>query len=446
MHLRNAYLPPVALIVLAGPLFAQNWPSFRGPSGSGISTGDPPVEWSVLSGKNITWKTRIPGLAHSSPVVWGDRVFVTTAVSSRAESPELKTGWVNGSGDPANDSGTWTWKVICLDRGSGRVLWEREACSGLPKIRRHMKGSQANCTPATDGEHVVAFFGSEGLYCFTAGGELLWKKDLGTFQAGPYDAPGLQWGVASSPVIYGNKVILQCDALNGAFWASYDLASGRELLRVKRDEVTTWSTPAVIESAGRSQVVLNGWKHMGGYDLETGRELWSLSGGGDIPAPTPQYAQGLIFLTNGHGRSPIYAIRPDARGDLTPRGDGKKLPEGLAWWSPKGGSYIPTPIVLGGIFYIPNDNGIIAAIDAKSGKEYYHVRLPEAGTFSASVVAASDHLYFLSEEGDMFVIKAGEKFELLARNPMNEVCMATPAISGGRMFIRGRDHLYCVGR
>ena len=435
-----------------------NWPSFRGRNGSGIGSGSPPIRWDVKTGESIRWKTPIPGLAHSSPIIWGDRVFLTTAVSSRTDAPELKTGWLNGTGDSPAESEPWTWKLLALDRASGRIVWSQDASSGVPKRKRHLKATHANCTPATDGKRVIAFFGSEGLYSYDVEGKLLWKKDLGILESGPYNAPGLEWGFASSPIIVGEKIVLQCDALNGAFWASFDAETGRELRRVERKESATWATPAVIESGGRTQLVLNGWKHMGGYDLETGEELWKLSGGGDLPVPAPQAANGVIYITNGHGRSPIYAIRPDARGDLTPRegteNEGKKDAEkgaakhhdGLLWWKPRHGSYMPTPLVLGDNLYVANDNGVITAFDARSGEERFRTRIEGAGTFSASVVAADGRLYFASEDGDVFVLRAGNSYELLARNSMGEVCMATPAISDGLLLVRTRGHLYAIGR
>ncbi len=426
------------------PAFAANWPSFRGPNGTGIGDGKPPIEWDIESGEHIQWKTRIPGLGHSSPIVWGDRVFVTTAVPSDSSSADFKTGWLNGSGDSAADTGPWTWKVMCIDARTGHVDWQRDACSGVPKVKRHAKATHANCTPATDGKHVVAFFGSEGLYCYSDSGKLLWKKDLGILNSGPYDAPGLEWGCANSPIIHDDKLILQCDASNNAFWATFDLETGKELLHVQRNEVTTWCTPSIVESGGLTQVVCNGYKEIAGYDLKTGRRLWTLHGGGDCPVPTPQVVKDMIYLTNGHGRSPIYAIRADARGDLTPKDD-QKLPRGVVWWQPRNGSYMPTPLVLGSNLYVASDNGILAAYDTKTGKQHFRERIKGAGQFSSSIVAADDHLYFASEEGDVLVFKAGNEFRLLASNSMNEPCMATPAICDGRLFIRGRDHLYCVG-
>ena len=427
-------------------IFSQNWPSFRGPNGSGIGTGNPPINWNVETGENIKWKTPIPGLAHSSPIVWGDRVFVTTSVSSQTGSPEVKTGWLNGTGESAADSGAWTWKLLCLDRNNGKVLWERDAHSGVPKTRRHMKATHANSTPVTDGNYVVAWFGSEGLYCYNLQGKLLWQKDLGTFKTGPHNDKQLEWGYASSPIIYRNQVIVQCDAINTSFWASFDLANGNELRRVQRGEITTtWSTPMVIESKGIAQLVCNGWKQIAGYDLNSGQLLWNLHDGGDCPVPTPQWGNGTIYLTNGHGKSPVYAIKPDARGDITPE-NSATTPKGMSWWQSKGGSYMPTPLVLGDKLFLAGDNGVITVFDAHTGKELRKDRLANAGTFSASIVAAQDRFYFVNEDGDMFVFKLGQTLEQLARNSMHEVCLATPAISDGKLLIRARNHLYCLGR
>jgi len=430
------------VVVDAG--LAQNWPSFRGPNGSGVGNGDPPVKWDVESGKNVKWKTAVPGLAHSSPIIWGDRIFLTTAVCADNSEPDAKTGWLNGTGDSAPDSGEWIWMVLCLDRQDGRILWQKDAHKGEPRAARHLKATHANSTPATDGKHVVAFFGSEGLYCYDTSGKLLWKKDLGVFKCGPHKTD-LEWGFASSPIIHDGQVIVQCDALNTAFWAAFDLKTGTERKRIKRKEITTtWCTPTVIESAGHAQLVCNGYKEMSGYDLSSGERLWTLRDGGDCPVPRPLVADGLIYLTNGHGRSPVFAIRADAKGDLTP--DSEATPKGMAWWSPRGGSYMPTPLVMDGRLYVASDNGIMNVFDARNGKEIYRERIPGGGTFSASVVAVKDRLYFVNEDGVVFVMKAGDSFSLLEKNAMNEVCMATPAISDGQLFIRGRGNLYCVGK
>jgi len=443
---RHAFLSVGVTLLLTTTAVAQNWPSFRGPNGSGIGSGSPPVTWDVSAGKNVKWKVAVEGLAHSSPIVWGDRIYLTTAVSSAESEPTFETGWMGGSGDPAAEDAAWTWKVICLDRATGRTLWSSDAYTGVPRIKRHAKATHANSSPATDGKHVVAYFASEGLYCFDVDGKLLWKKDLGLIKTGPYNAPDLEWGAASSPIIHDGKVIVQCDANNTGFWAAFDVTDGKELLRVERGEVSAWSTPAVHVSPKRTQVVLNGYWHMGGYDLETGKVLWKLSGGGDVPVPTPQVTKDVIVLTNGHGKSPIYAIDPDAEGDVSPKDDESET-DGLRWSRRGGGSYMPTPIIVGDILYVGDDNGILSAMVVRSGERKYKVRLGSGGaSFSASPVAADGRIYLTNEDGDVFVVQAGDEYKLLATNQMNESCMATPAISDGDLFIRTGKHLYCVAR
>lgn len=441
-HRPNLWLASIGLMLVVPASAAQNWPSFRGENASGVGRGSPPVEWSVASGQNVKWKVEIPGLGHSSPIVWGDHIFITTAVAEVSE-PVLQTGWMRGSGDPAEEDYGWEWKVLCLNRNDGRLLWQQTACAGKPKAKRHPKSSHASCTPATDGKHVLAFFASEGLYCYDIDGQLLWKKDLGLLDAGP--TKDYQWGFASSPIIHDGLAIVQCDAFSTAFWAAFDIRTGEEVRRVRRDDASTWCTPTVVTLGGRTQLVCNGYKHMGGYDLRTGAELWKLGGGGDVPVPTPIVANELIILTNGHGRSPVYAIRPDARGALTPEGD--RLPPGLAWHNGKGGSYMPTPLAHGDFLYIANDNGILSVLEVRTGREIYKERLPQTGaTYSASPVAADGRLYLTSEAGDVHVVQMGGAFKLLASNTMDEACMATPAITDGLLLVRGVRHLFCLAR
>jgi outer membrane protein assembly factor BamB len=438
------------LWMYVAPCAAQNWPQFRGPQASGVGTGSPPASWNVETGEHIKWKVRVPGLAHSSPIVWGDRVFVTTALSSKTEAPSLETGWMGGSGESAGEDEPWSWRVLCFNKADGKLVWERVAHSGVPKVKRHAKATHANSTPATDGKHVVAFFGSQGLHCYDTDGKPLWSKDLGLLRVGPYNAPEMEWGFASSPIIHDGLVIVQCDALNTGFWAAFDIETGKEIRRVKREDVATWSTPAIYQEGGTTQLICNGYREMSGYDLGTGKQLWTLQGGGDVPVPTPLIAHNLIYITNGHGRSPMYVIKPDARGDVTPdAGDIPagiaRMPAGIAWWNPKAGSYMPTPIIVGDSLVVGNDNGILSVLDAMSGEPVYRERLSERVTYSASPVAAGGKVYFTSEDGDIVVIKAGDEYEHLATNTMNEVCMATPAISDGLLLIRGKDHLFCIG-
>lgn len=444
------FLFRVSLLLALGSMTAHaagsrgvNWPGFRGYRAKGVAEGYPtPTTWNVETSEKIKWKTPIPGLGHSSPVIWGDRVFVTTAVGGSGES-ELKVG-LYGSGKSAKDDSVHRWLVYCIDKRTGKVMWKKTAHKGVPRVKRHMKASHANCTPATDGEHVVAFFGSEGLYCYDKKGRLRWKKDLGILDAGPYNAPDLQWGFASSPVLHKGRVFVQCDTQGDSFVAGFDVRDGREVWRTARDEVSTWSTPTVYQKGSNIQLILNGYKHLGGYDLQTGEALWRLSGGGDVPVPTPVAGRGLIFVTNAHGGSaPLYAIRPSARGDISL--DGATSNEFIAWSVRRNGAYMQTPLVYDDYLYSCSDRGVLKCYEAGTGSLQYKERLGTGGSgFSASPVAANGKLYFVSEDGDAYVIRAGPTFEVLASNAMGEICMATPAISEGVLYFRTRGHLVAV--
>ncbi|MCX6626424.1 MAG: PQQ-binding-like beta-propeller repeat protein [Candidatus Solibacter sp.] len=433
----------LALVAMAAAAADGNWPQFRGPSGSGLGTGSPPAEWNVESGKNILWKTAIPGLGHSSPVIWGDKVFLTTAVPASGEA-QLKVGLYGDiasvKGEPAQ-----SFRVYCLDRKSGKFLWERTATSGPPKIMRHPKSTHANPTPATDGKRLVAFFGSEGLFAYDLNGELLWKKDFGTLDSGFYTVPSAQWGFASSPVIHEDTVIIQADVQKNSFLTALDVRTGKELWRTPRSDVPTFGTPAVAPyTAGGLkgwQVVVNGWKHIGGYDLKTGNPLWRLAGGGDIPVPTPVFLDGLVVITSAHGQGrPIYAIRTDAAGDLA---DNRSA---IAWTQERAGNYTQTPLLEGGQGYFCHDNGVLTVYQLATGERLYQQRLGGgASGFSSSPVAAGQQIYITNEDGHSFVLAPGRGYRLLAENELGETAMATPAISGGVLYIRGGKHLFAIG-
>jgi outer membrane protein assembly factor BamB len=421
-----------------------DWPSFRGPSARGVAEGKPaPTTWDVPGGKNVRWRTPVAGLGHSSPIVWGDQICASSAVSGKA-NPELKVG-LYGDIKPVEDDSSHQWLVMCFDKRTGKPLWQRTAHTGVPKIKRHFKSTHASSTLATDGRFIVAFFGSEGLYAYDMKGTEVWKKDFGVLDSGFFMVPEAQWGFASSPVIHDNRVVIQVDVQKGSFVAALHLPTGRELWRTPRNEVPTFSSPTVLVDGGRTQVVLNGWKHIGGYDFETGKELWRMTGGGDIPVPTPVVDNGLIFITNAHGKmAPIYAVRPTATGDITLK-EGETSSPQIAWSYLRDGGYMQTPIVYQGLLYVCRDNGVLSVFDTVSGQRLYQSRLADGRTgFSASAVASNDRLYFTSEEGDVYVIKAGKTFEQIVVNPLGEVAMATPAISEGTMFFRTKSHLVAV--
>lgn len=422
--------------------FAADWPQFRGVAASGLGTGTPPVEWNGESGKNIRWKAAVPGLGHSSPVIWGGRIFLTSAVPARGDSA-LKLG-LYGDIAPVEGEGVQNFQVFCFDAESGKMLWQRTAVSGQPKIKRHPKATHANATPATDGKHLVVSFGSEGLYTYDLNGKLLWKKDLGVLDSGYFKAPEAQWGFSSSPVIHDGKVIVQADVQKDSFLAAFDVKTGKELWRTKREDVPTFSTPAVAPytASGESkQVVVNGWKHIGGYDLKTGKPLWRMPGAGDIPVPTPVYADGLIVITNAHGPGrPIYAVRTDAQGDL------EKDRAAVAWQHDRAGNYMQTPLIAGGVAYFCFDNGVFSAYQLKTGERLFQQRLGAGSAgFTSSPVAAGGQLYITNEDGRSFVLEQGAAYKLVAENELGETVMASPAVADGVLYLRGRSHLFAIG-
>jgi outer membrane protein assembly factor BamB len=423
----------------------RNWPSFRGPHASGVADGQfPPISWDADKNQNIRWKTAIPGLGLSCPVVWEDHVYVTTAV--RAGGPaDLKTGQY-GSVTSVKDTAEHAWKVYCLDRQTGKVHWERTACRGVPKVKRHPKSSHANPTPATDGTHVVVSFGSEGLYCYGRDGKLLWQKSLGTLDSGWFYDADVQWGFGSSPIIYKGLVIVQCDVGKGSFAAAYRVADGKQVWRAARDEVPSWGTPTIVEGPRRVELVTSATRHARGYDPLTGAELWRLPRLSEITVPTPIYGEGLIFIASGYSPvQPIYAIRPGASGDLSLK-KGKTGSDPIAWSTLRGGPYMPTPIVYGQYLYVCSDSGLLTCYAAKTGQRVYRQRLGGQGGYTASPVAADGRLYFTSEDGTVTVVRAGPTFEVLAVNELGDPCLATPAISDGMIFVRTEHYLFGIGR
>jgi outer membrane protein assembly factor BamB len=422
----------------------RDWPSFRGPGATGVADGQhPPTTWDAAKGVNVRWKTPIPGLGHSCPVVCGGRVFVTTAVSGDPKAA-VKTGQY-GAGTTTKDFSEHSWRVYCLDRATGKVLWEREAHRGVPRVDRHLKATQANATPATDGDHLAVVFGSEGLFCYDLAGTLLWRQDLGVLDLGAFNDPDLKWGAGSSPVIWKGLVIVQCDLPKDGFLAAYDVKTGKPVWRTPRQEPPSWGTPTVIEGPGRSELVANGSRFIRGYDPLTGKELWQLGPNSEITVPTPFLAEGLIFVANGYRPiQPIYAVVPGAAGDISPK-EGSSAGTHLAWGTTKGAPYLPTPIVYGPYLYVCTNLGILTAYEARTGRQVYKRRLGGASGYTASPVAADGRLYFTGEEGDVRVVRAGPEFELLAVNPVGEPCLATPAIADGMIFVRTQGTVFAFG-
>jgi len=444
--LRAPGLVSLLVLLTASAFAATHWPQYRGPRASGVDDSRAlPTRWDAATGEGVRWQAPIPGLAHASPIVWGDRVYVATAVSAGAKS-ELKVG-LYGNIESAPEKDVNQWRLIALDKTSGAVIWDVLAHEAVPKVARHTKATHCNSTPATDGQRIVAIFGSEGLFCFEAAtGKLLWKKDLGPMDSGYFQVPTAQWGFASSPILHEGKVIVQVDVQKDSFVAVFDLATGEERWRTARSDVPTWGTPTIVTAGGRTQIAVNGWHHSGGYDFATGRELWRYDGGGDIPVPTPVAAGDLIYFTSAHGRSrPMRAIRADATGDLTPDDSGAMKP-GVAWNHDRKGSYMQTPIVVGDLLYGCTDVGLLTCFDAKTGEIRYSERLSKTSEgYTASPVSDGRNLFFTSELGNVFIVPANGTFSVLANNPLGETCLSTPAISEGVLFFRTREKIVAVG-
>lgn len=425
---------------------AGSWPSFRGPAASGVARDQNlPDRWNGETGENILWRTAVPGLGHSSPIVWGDRIFLTTAISSDPNAT-FRPG-LYGDGDASPDRSRHRWMVYAIRRDTGEIVWERVAYEGTPIDKRHVKSTYASATPATDGRIVVAAFGSQGVYAYDLDGKLLWKFDPGRLDVGAYDLPSYEWGPASSPFIWNGLVILQLDAQADSRLVALDANTGRIVWQTERDELPSWGTPTVAMTPGGPELVTNASNFIRAYDPATGKELWRLGGSSKITAPTPVYGNGLWVVASGRApEAPVFAVRAGARGDLT-LAEGVTRNEGVAWSWTRRGPYMPTPLVYEGVVYILQNNGILDAYDLATGEEIYRARLPHLGSgFSAAPVAADGRIYIPGEDGEIVVVAAGRAPRHIATNPMGELLMATPALSDGVMFVRSARSLFASGR
>lgn len=432
-------------ILIAAGCAAQNWPQFRGPDASGVADGKPlAVKWNAEKNEGILWKTAIPGLAHSSPVVWGDRVFVSTAVSSLGDKSDLKVG-LYGDVEPSKDQTSHSFRLYALDKKTGKIVWEKLCYDGVPKTKRHTKSSYAAASPVTDGKVVVVLFGSEGLYAYDFSGKQLWKQDLGVLDAGWFYDPDYQWGTASSPVIYKDMVIVQADIQKDSFIAAYSLKTGKQVWKTARvDELPSWGSPTIYKGPPRDELVTQATHFIRGYDPMTGKELWKLGPNSEVTAPTPIIANNMMYVTNGYrGIQPIFAIKPGASGDIS-LPTGKETGDFIAWSKQHGGPYMPTPVIYDDIMYICQNAGIVLTLNAKTGEKIYQERFKTVNGYSGSPVAGDGKVYFPGEDGDVNVIKAGSKYELLSSNSLGEPLMASPAISDGIIFFRAQHTLFAV--
>jgi outer membrane protein assembly factor BamB len=400
----------VALMVLicaTSAVWAEDWPRWRGPRGDGTSQEtNLPVRWSATD--NIKWKTPIPGTGHSSPIVWGDRIFLTSC--HEKEMQRL---------------------LLCLDRRDGRILWERVVLTA-PLEKKHKLNSYASSTPATDGERVyVSFLGGARMQvaAYDFEGKKLWQQSPGEFHS--------QHGFCSPPVLYKDKVILNGDQDHpDAFLVALDKATGSERWRAPRPGIRSYCPPLIVEAAGRTQLVLSGANSVASYDPDSGRQLWVIDGPTEQFVASFVYADGLLFMTSGYPDFHMLAIRPDGTGNVTDTH--------VAWRHTRGAGYVPSPVAWGHYFFNVKDDGLASCLETRTGARPWTERL--GPHHSASPVAADGHLYFTDDEGVTYVLKAGPVFEAVARNRLGEHCYASPAVSRGNIFIRTSGHLWCIGK
>lgn len=433
---RNAL--PTFLLLAAIPLGAAQsgaaadpdawWPQWRGPLGTGASpVADPPTRWS--ESENVRWKVAVPGRGHASPVVWGDRVYLLTAIP-----PQGGAGPAAAERSGTVASAPLRFAVLALDRATGETIWQRTAIEAAPHEGTHLDGSWASASAVTDGRRIFAHFGSRGLFAYTDEGEELWRKDLGdmTTRRG--------FGEGSSPALHGETLVVNWDHEGASFIVALDAATGRELWRRERDEVTSWSTPLVVEVSGRPQVVVAATGRTRGYDLANGEIVWEAAGMTTNAVPSPVAADGLVYVTSGFRGNALQAIRlAGARGEISGS-------EAIVWSYDRDTPYVPSPALHDGLLYMLKSNsGVLTALDAATGEILYGpVRLPGIDGAYASLVAAGDRIYVAGRGGTTVVLAAGPEFRVLAENRLDEGFDASPALAGRDLLLRGHGHLYCL--
>jgi outer membrane protein assembly factor BamB len=416
-----------------------NWPQWRGADMSGVAADDPalPEKWSAT--ENVAWKTPIAGLGWSSPIVWGDRVFVT-AVTAEVAGEAPRKGMYLPTNATKTASGKHIWKVYCVDLATGKIRWERTAHEGPVPSTRHPKNSFASETPITDGERLYVVFGNVGIFAFTLDGKPLWSERMDPQN----DEWG--WGPGASPVLVGNQLVMVYDTdTRSSSIVGYDVRTGKVNWRTDRDEGHNWATPFVWKNNLRTEIVTAGEKRVRSYDT-SGKLLWQFSGRmTDVSVPTPVAAHGMIYVSSGYignDHRPAYAVRPGASGDITVKFGDEASPY-VAWYQPRIGSYNPSPIVYGDYYYTLIDAGFLTCHDARTGKEVYgRQRIEPGATFTASPIAYNGKLFLLSEDGNTYVVQAGPEYKLLGRNSLDEMALASPAVAGRTLIVRTLSHLY----
>jgi len=437
---RRDLLKGFAAVLPLRSLLADTWPQFRGPGARGIGADDPrlPETWSRR--ENVLWCVDIPGTGCASPVVWNHSIFIHTNVNAAGEGAAHK-GMSGGRVQyyPRNDEHRSL--ALSIDFKTGKTGWTTELHRGVPKPSRHPKNSYASETPVTDGRRVYFHIGDLATYCLDMKGKILWTKKW------PLKAARFGYGTASSPVLHGNRLYLLKDNEEESYLFALDKATGREIWKVRREEPSTWSTPFIWENRLRTEIVTSGSKKIRSYDLD-GKLLWEITRLATLAVPTPFSDDGLLYVTTGYPTdpiSPVYAIRPGASGDITPK-DGETRNDYIVWSLTQGGPIDPSSLVYKGKYYCLTDAGFLTCHDAKTGREIYgKQRIGQGGTFTSSPWAYNDRLFCLSEEGDTYVVQAGPEFKLLRKNSIDDVCMASPAIAEGSLILRTYTKLYRIG-
>jgi outer membrane protein assembly factor BamB len=456
--MRRMALAAVAAVLMMGsvPISSApgpgDWPYWRGPAADGMAVGDAPVTWSAT--ENVKWKTELPGLGNSSPVIWGDYIFVTTAIKTGAAAvapesapaaalqgppPGGRSFGGGGRGGPGGGGGgaqvEHKFDVLALDRKTGKILWQRTAKTAVPHEGGHNQyGSFASNSPVTDGTYVYAFFGSRGMYCYDFTGKLVWEKDFGVQMR-----MKMAFGEGMAPVLAGDRLVLVFDHEGDSFMAVLDKKTGKELWRATRDEKTNWAAPLVVDWQGHQQIVVAATQRVRSYDLDTGKLIWECAGLGANTIPQPVRQGDLVFVMSGYQNPKLMAIRLGREGDLTGT-------DAVVWTQTRGNSYTASPVVFDNKLYVLTDTGMFSCYNAKTGEPFYQMtRLPKTYSFKSSPVGANGKLYLASENEDVVVLKMGETFEVLATNTMtDQVFIATPAIAGGELFLRSKTTLFCI--
>lgn len=439
-----------AIALTATPVSGKDWSQFRGAAGDGIAADKTlPAEWAADAG--LAWKVAVPGLGWSQPIAWGDKIFLTTAVSEAQPKPDAGNkgpgfdGLVGflSSGGLNPPEVTYRWLLLCLDPDTGKTVWEKTVREGRPTMQVHPNNTYASETPATDGERVIAYFGMTGVYCYDFSGNLLWSQDLGAFPM------QFGWGTGSSPVLEGDLVYIQCDNDKASFLVALDKRTGDEVWRAERAEKSNWSSPYVWRNHLRTELVTAGGDQMRSYDPKTGELLWSLKGSGRTSA-SPVGDDDLLYIESADrltGMSGVFAaIRPGATGEVSlDANDGDDGP--VAWSQRLTGSHVASPLLYDGCLYLAeNQIGIVRCLEAATGREHYRKRLPGATGFTSSPIANGERVYFFDQSGVTIVVEAGPEFRVIANNDLQEMCWASPGLAGNRLLIRTAEHLYAVGQ